>query len=196
MRSFFLFYRHKTSVFTNRYNYKKINQCKSTFKIRYLGFILDNNLEWEKQRQFNLKGKMHHVFHKQLKSVLNTTQKRNIFHVIVDVILQYGIIECGLTAHYNVKYLEMIQKTIFEHIYNKNSIYLPSFLFNVKKLLDSRKLYCKQVLMYMYKTIKNAKMLLHYEHNTTSKSKTQVMEYVYKRRFLKICFAININYKF
>lgn len=131
---------------------------------KYLGIILDNNLEGVKHSQFSQKSKVHHVLHKvfQINSKDHSDQK--FYYVIVQATLQYGIIGWGSPAHCYIKHLKIRQK----RNYSKNSQYPTSSLLNKAKLLDIRQIYCKHV------HLQNHKKLEYYHNaNTTQNLKAR-----------------------
>lgn len=60
---------------------------------------------------------------------------RNMYHVMCEATLPYGIFLGGVRLHtVYIKQLEIIQKPVIKHIYNKSPTFPTSSLYNETKL--------------------------------------------------------------
>lgn len=155
-------------------------KIESASTIKYLGVTLDSHLKW-KYHIDSLCKKLRGLIYtfKQLKNILNRQQLITIYYGLIESQLNYGILVWGGAGKVNLEPLEKLQKRFLKIIYNKDYYYSTELLYNESKLLTVRKLYCKALLIYQFKQIKNiteqTDLTLSYSYRTRNKEKGKLL---------------------
>ena len=120
-------------------------------EIKYLGIIIDINLNWKPHIEFVNK-KIRKLIYRMscLKQILEQKELKTIYHALVESHLTYGIIAWGSATHNHIKCLEVTQKRILKILIGKNRRYPSDQLFIDTKQLDIRSLYFLQVAIHKW----------------------------------------------
>lgn len=158
----------------------KINKNTSS---KYLGIHIDCNLKW-KVHIDALVNRMRTILYtmRMLKSVLNQNELKTVYHSLAESLLQYGIIGWGSASQSHLKPLDTVQRSLIKTIFNKNWQYPTNSLYEETRILHSKQLFARSILMYQFKTNNQFETV---NHCYDTKSKTN-KNYVIHRAQKKI----------
>lgn len=121
-------------------------------KVKYLGLILDNKLNWKEQIK-SIKGRLNNIIRTTyfLRDLCDFTTLKTIYYSLFQSRLEYSLVCWGGTYLSNIDPLIKQQKHIIR-IITRNKVWCPSWpLFLQNKILPLRHLFVYKVLIIFYK---------------------------------------------
>ena len=126
-----------------------INSTKTS---KFLGIILDQDLNWKPHCEYIKKKLNSNLFSlKRLKNILSSGVLKTIYHSIIECHLTYGIQSWGSTFKYVLKPLQVVQKKALRCIYKKPYNHPTAELFKTNCILTFDNLYKLSLLKFMYR---------------------------------------------
>ena len=123
--------------------------------IRYLGIVLDQNLNWKNQIT-TISNKLRYVLYKfyHVRTYISLDFLKIIYYALVQSHLQYGLLSWGGTYHSNLKQIETVQNKIIRTMTFSDSRQTATPIYKSLDILPLRNLYVyKSILQFKYKTL-------------------------------------------
>lgn len=121
--------------------------------IRYLGVIIDKNLNWQ-EHVLVLTGRVKRLVYifRTLRYVCDSKLLFSVYYALCQSILTYGISAWGGTAKSTLITLERAQRTVLKVMMFKKFLYPTSTLYSETPVLSVRQLFIKQIVLMQHKT--------------------------------------------
>lgn len=147
---------HKNCLNANREvscNCPKLNETQT---IKYLGIIIDQNLNWNSHVE-NISNKLKRLtyFFKTIRNILDKEQLIKIYYALGQSHLQYGLIGWGSSCDSTIKPALIAQKAILKIILRVPIRTPTDDVFNALNVMSLKQLYTKDILIYAYKNQEN-----------------------------------------
>lgn len=128
------------------------SEIEKTKEVKYLGVVVDEHLRWQQHVTY-LINKLRKVNFKlyQLRSILNRKNLLILYNSLVESLINYCIVVWGGLFNTTSHNLQVTQNSILKTILKKNKLFSTEALYTETKLLNIRKLYAYQCLLFMYK---------------------------------------------
>lgn len=119
--------------------------------IRYLGIIVDCHMRWNYHIDY-LTSRLRSLIYKfyQVRDVLDGRGLRLIYTALAESIIRYCVVIWGGLYNNTVKNLEVMQNTLLKILFKKDVRHPTKLLYDELNLLNVRKLYVFEVLMWMF----------------------------------------------
>jgi hypothetical protein len=115
----------------------------------YLGVTLDSGLKWNKHVEALCKKlKRMLPFMLKLRSILDDSAKRTVYHALVRSIISYGIVSWGSTAGSNLNCVEILHKSIIKVLFRFRKLERTAAVYRSVKLLPVRKIYLMRLIQF------------------------------------------------
>ena len=130
----------------NCYNINKVSSVK------YLGIIVDHHLNWKEHIKF-ISNKLRAVSYKfyRLRPILNKANLKLMYYAFAQSYLLYGILGWGGVSKFNLKPLELVQKSIIKTILRRPRTYPSIKVFAEFKVCSVRNLFLKMLMLHTFK---------------------------------------------
>lgn len=130
-------------------NCQQINTVDS---MKYLGIIIDKNLNWKQQGKYLAKKLIKSIFIAiQFRNIISQEVKRILYTAIVQSKIQYGISSWGAAYKTNLKPVTVNQKKFLKILYKKPKRFSSVQLFEETKALTLEKLHEISAIKYVKK---------------------------------------------
>lgn len=137
-------------------------EIERTDYIKYLGIIIDRHLRWDKHID-NLSRNLRCLLYKfrLLRTFLDTTKLKMVYHALVSSRLNYGIIGWGGAMNTHLKKISIIQKKILKIILRKPHTYPTDILYTEAKIFDIKQSFYRSIVVYQFKNKSSLQSLTH-----------------------------------
>lgn len=133
---------------------------EKTTNIRYLGIMIDGNLNWDTQID-KLKGRVRKLIYifKKLRHVKDFEILKCVYYSLCQSILSYGILAWGGAAKTRLLDLERAQRYVLKVMFFKPLIYSTSALYLDSQVLTVRQLFIETLILNQHKHPLNSSRL-------------------------------------
>lgn len=131
-------------------------QLTKCYEYKYLGIIIDQHLRWDRHTQTTAK-RLRRTLYKfrLLRNKLNTITLRQVYHAIVQSIVQYCVLIWGGAYAVHLNSVECAQRCVLRVALKKHYLYPSAKLYTDMNVPTLTNLYARQLIQYRIKNRPN-----------------------------------------